>query len=316
MKILVFGAGVIGSVYSARLHNAGFDVTLLARNKRYEYLSKNGLALKNSFSGELSVTNIRLIQKLEKSDFYDLIIVSVQLIDLPDVITILKSNNACKQILFMLNNPGGWEEIAHELDLKHIILGFPGVGGIHEVNLVNYIQIKQQKTTIGELNFGNTSIIHEIKRVLEIAKFKTTVSHDMQAWLKIHAVFVSCISAAIMKENGDSVQLSRNRRGVRSMVKSIREGFLACKQLGLPISPVNLKIIFMMMPLWFSISYWQKALKGKMGTLALAPHANAAEGEMQMIAKMTLTMVHTSNLPTPTLDVLLLSFVKKVIIDN
>ena len=316
MKILVFGAGVIGSVYSVRLHNAGFDVTLLARNKRYEYLTKNGLSLKNSFSGELSVTNIRLIQKLEKSDFYDLIIVSVQLIDLPDVITILKSNNACKQILFMLNNPGGWEEIAHELDLKHIILGFPGVGGIHEVNLVNYIQIKQQKTTIGELNGGNTSIIHEIKRVLEIAKFKTTVSHDMQAWLKIHAVFVSCISSAIMKENGDSVQLSRNRGGVRSMVKSIREGFLACKQLGLPISPTNLKIIFTMMPLWFSISYWQKALKGKMGTLALAPHANAAEGEMQMIAKMTLAMVHTSNLPTPTLDVLLLSFVKKVIIDS
>jgi len=190
------------------------------------------------------------------------------------------------------------------------------VGGIHEVNLVNYIQIKQQKTTIGELNGGNTSIMREIKRVLEIAKFKTIVSHNMQAWLKIHAVFVSCISAAIMKENGDSVQLSRNRRGVRSMVKSIREGFLACKQLGLPISPTNLKIIFTMMPLWFSISYWQKALKGKMGTLALAPHANAAEGEMQMIAKMTLAMVHTSNLPTPTLDVLLLSFVKKVIIDS
>ena len=66
------------------------------------------------------------------------------------------------------------------------------------------------------------------------------------------------------------------------------------------------------MPLWFSVMYWQKALKGEMGTLALAPHANAANGEMQMLAKITLAMVHSSNLPTPTLDLLLLSFIKNV----
>ena len=312
MKILVFGAGVIGSIYAARLHKAGYDVTILARNKRYEFLIKNGISLRNSVSKELSVTNTRITQKLAKDDFYDLIIVSVQLKDLADIVAVLKSNTVCKLIVFMLNNAGGWEDIAHELRPKHIILGFPGVGGIHQGHLVNYIQIKQQKTTIGELNGEDTPAIREIKRVLENAKFTMAVSYDMQAWLKTHAVFVSCVTAAIMKENGDSIQLSRNRGGVRSLVKSIREGFLACEQLGLPVSPANLKIIFLMMPLWFSVTYWQKALKGKMGTLALSPHANAAKVEMQMLAKMTLAMVHSSNLPTPTLDMLLLSFIKNV----
>lgn len=312
MKILVFGAGVIGSIYAARLHEAGYDVTLLARNKRYEYLRKNGISLRNSISKELSVTNIRVINKLKDDDFYDLIVVSAQLKDLADIVAVLKSNTVCKLIVFMLNNPEGWGNIAHELHPKRIILGFPGVGGIHDGNLVNYIQIKQQKATIGELNGEDTSVIREIKTVFENAKFKIAVSYDMQAWLKTHAVFVSCVTAAIMKENGDSIQLGRNRCSVRSMVKSIREGFLACKQLGLPVSPANLKIIFTVMPLWFSITYWQIALKGKMGTLALAPHANAAEIEMQILAKMTLALVHSSNVPTPTLDMLLQTFIKNV----
>jgi lactate dehydrogenase-like 2-hydroxyacid dehydrogenase len=33
MNILVYGAGVIGSVYAARLQEAGYHVTLLARDQ-------------------------------------------------------------------------------------------------------------------------------------------------------------------------------------------------------------------------------------------------------------------------------------------
>jgi hypothetical protein len=38
------------------------------------------------------------------------------------------------------------------------------------------------------------------------------VSENMNAWLKTHAVFMSCIAAAIIKENGDSIQLSKNTK--------------------------------------------------------------------------------------------------------
>ena len=34
MKILIFGAGIIGSVYAAGLYEANANVTLLARGKR------------------------------------------------------------------------------------------------------------------------------------------------------------------------------------------------------------------------------------------------------------------------------------------
>ena len=135
------------------------------------------------------------------------------------------------------------------------------------------------------------------------------ISKNMQAWLKIHAVFIACVSAAIIKENGDSIQLGRNRESVQIMVKSIKEGFAACKKIGLRITPANLQIIFMIMPQWFCIWYWQKALRGKTGTLAIAPHANAAKEEMRLLAEKVLSIVHGSGIPTSTLDKLLLQFI-------
>lgn len=63
------------------------------------------------------------------------------------------------------------------------------------------------------------------------------------------------------------------------------------------------------MPQWFSISYWQKSLQGKTGTLAIAPHANEAKAEMQLLAKKVLDIVHSSTQATPTLDNLLATFI-------
>jgi 2-dehydropantoate 2-reductase len=42
-RLLVFGAGVIGSLYALRFFQSGMDVTLLARGNRLTELQKNGL---------------------------------------------------------------------------------------------------------------------------------------------------------------------------------------------------------------------------------------------------------------------------------
>lgn len=309
MKILVYGAGVIGSIYAARLYETGYNVTLLARDKHFESLKQNGVIIKDTLTGKQTTGKVPLTAQLEVTDFYDLIIVTVRLDQLNTVVPVLKNNKVCPLIMFMLNDPESMDQLTNELNPKHIILGFPGAGGSSQNNIINYIQIKQQETTIGEINGEISARIKEIKVLFESAGFKVTISENIEAWLKTHAVFVACISAAIIKENGDSVQLGKKRNSVKMMVKSIREGFIACKHLGMPIAPANLKIIFMIMPLWFCILYWQKAMQGEVGILAMAPHANKAKDEMKLLAKKVLTIVHSSSFPTPTLDILLSSFI-------
>ncbi len=309
MKILVYGAGVIGSIYAAKLFAAGNNVTLLARGKRYEDLKKNGVIIKEVITGKQIISNLPLTQQLTLSDYYDLIIVTVRLDQIGDALPDLKQNAACTTMMFMLNNPDDKSQLVNEFPQKNILLGFPGVGGTYQENRIDYAQIKQQETTIGNIDGKITNETNEIKQLFENAGFKTEISTNMQAWLKTHAVFVSCVSAAIAKENGDSIQLGKNKSSVRIMAQSIREGFSACKNLGMPIKPTNLKTIFLVMPQWFCVLYWKKAMQGKIGTLSIAPHANAAKGEMQLLAKKVLGIVHSSSVSTPTLDRLLTEFI-------
>lgn len=211
----------------------------------------------------------------------------------------------------MLNNPDGMERLADAFVPARVIFGFPGAGGTRVGAVIHYIQIRQQKTTLGTADGRSTDDISTVKELFEKAGFKTVISAHMPAWLQIHAVFMACVSAAIDQENGDSVRLGKNRIRVQRMVKGIREGFRACQQLGLPVVPANLKILFLTMPQWFSVLYWQRALKGTTGTLAMAPHARAAQDEMRLIAGKVLSFVHSSSVETPSLDYLLTGFTKQ-----
>jgi 2-dehydropantoate 2-reductase len=311
MKILIYGAGVIGRIYASRLYGSGCDTTVLARGSRYEDLKKNGIVLHDSLTGEQSINHIPLTQQLRPDDFYDLVIVTVRADQFAAILPVLKENTGCPLIMLMFNDTGNIKFIGEELKGKHILLGFPGVGGTSRDNFVDYIQIRQQPTTIGEITGERSPQLMEWKRIFEMAGFKITVSDNMQAWLKTHAVFIACAAAAILRENGDSKQLGRKRSSVKKMVSSIREGFAACRSLGMPIAPTNIKIIFLIMPQWFAVLYWQRAMKGKIGTLSIAPHANAAKEEMKLLAKKVMDLAHSSSIPTPALDDLLSSFIGK-----
>jgi 2-dehydropantoate 2-reductase len=201
MKILVYGAGVIGSVYAAWLHEANSNITLLARGKRYKTLEQVGLITRDALTGKQTTYNVPLVQQLSPNDFYDLIIVTVRYDQIGTVLPVLKNNTVSPLILFMLNNPDDMEQLTAQLPKKDIILGFPGVGGTYQDNFIEFILIKQQKTTIGEVNGQISARTQKIKTIFEMAGFKTEISTNMQEWLKIHAVFVSCVAAAIIKEN-------------------------------------------------------------------------------------------------------------------
>lgn len=49
MRILVFGAGVIGCNLARNLYRAGKDVTLLTRGNWAEEIKNNGLRIKDKF---------------------------------------------------------------------------------------------------------------------------------------------------------------------------------------------------------------------------------------------------------------------------
>lgn len=170
---------------------------------------------------------------------------------------------------------------------------------------LRYVRIRQQPTTLGEADGQITARLQRLSAMLEQAGFSTVLSRSMDGWLKTHAVFVSCVSAALALEGGDSVRLGQNRATVALMVSAIREGFAALQSLGVRVTPFNLKLLFSWMPRWFAVRYWQRALQTDVGTLAIAPHANAAREEMGQVVREILVFLEPSPVPVPTLKRLL-----------
>ncbi len=310
LRILVIGAGVIGSVYAVRLQAAGYTVTLLARGQHAAELRASGLVLEDASTGQSTTSHLRIVEQLVPEESYDLALVCVRLDQVAATIPDLAANQQIPTVVFLLNNPTGSQQLVEQLDAQRVVLGFPGIGGAREGTRVRYVRIRQQPTTLGEVDGRITSRLRQLTAILEGAGFPVALSRSMDGWLKTHAVFVSCVSAALALEGGDSVRLGQNRATVALMVSAIREGLAALQSLGVRVTPFNLKLIFSWMPRWFAVHYWQRTLQTDVGTLAIAPHANAAREEMGRVAREILVFLEPSPVPVPTLKRLLVALMQ------
>jgi 2-dehydropantoate 2-reductase len=68
MNILVYGAGVIGTLYAARLRDGGHRATVLARGQRLADIRRHGLVLENILSGVRSEAAVDTIERLRPED--------------------------------------------------------------------------------------------------------------------------------------------------------------------------------------------------------------------------------------------------------
>ena len=72
MKLLIYGAGVIGCLYGILFAKAGYDTTVYARGERLKVLKKHGLQYEDN--GEVHTAEIGIVDKLDKCDKYDYLI--------------------------------------------------------------------------------------------------------------------------------------------------------------------------------------------------------------------------------------------------
>ncbi len=109
MRILIYGAGAIGSFFAGKLALHNNDITVLARGERYEEILSKGIILRNSLSNKVDIVNVKCIKELHENDIYEYIIVVVQNTQIDSILPILKVNKS-KNIVFVVNNPLGYDK--------------------------------------------------------------------------------------------------------------------------------------------------------------------------------------------------------------
>ena len=67
MRILIYGAGVIGSLYAVLFAEAGYNTSIYARGKRLEILKNDGLLYKKN--QDLIKAKIKIIEEVPNDTF-------------------------------------------------------------------------------------------------------------------------------------------------------------------------------------------------------------------------------------------------------
>ena len=232
MKILVFGAGVLGCNLANNLHRAGKDVTLLARGRWAEELEKNGLRIKHRFSPRMSVTRLPITTALAPKDRYDVIFVVMRYTQIGAVLDTLRANET-KNIVFVGNNVRA-AETAALLPEKNVLFAFASSAGHREADHVASIDLK--KITIGQLA-GAPSNEGLISRIFDGAKYRVAYEPNMGDYLLCHAAFVLPAAFACYKTDGSLKRLKGNTAYLGRMIDANIDGYRAIRSAGHEILP-------------------------------------------------------------------------------
>ena len=232
MKILVYGAGVLGCNLARNLFRAGKDVTLLARGNWAVEIKQNGLRVKDKFSPRVSVSRIPVVTKLAPDAQYDVIFVVLRYMQLDSALDTLRENQT-KNIVFVGNNVQA-RALAAALPEKNVLFAFALSAGHRESDRVVSIDLK--KITVGQLSgaASNAGLIGEIFRG---TKYKVVYEPNMEDYLLCHAAFVMPAVFACYKTDGNLKKLRGNTTYLNRLIDANIEDYRAIKNAGHEILP-------------------------------------------------------------------------------
>lgn len=302
MKILVYGAGNIGTLYAAKLKVAGNNVRIFARGQRLSEIREQGIRIQDYVSREETTTHIDVVERLDPDDAYDLVLVVLPRHKVIEVLPILAASQNTPSIMFFGNNAAGPDEMIEALGRERVLLGFPGAAGIRSGDRIRHLVLnrREQLTTIGEVDGSRSARIDAIAAEFRAAGFPISISANMDAWLKTHVAEIVPIAGALYMANEDIDQLKDNREAFGLMIRAIREGFRVLSSLDIPITPPIHKI-FRWIPEFLLVAMMRRKLDDKSWSIKIG-HASAARDEMNAIADEFRELGRQSGVATPAMD--------------
>ena len=313
MRILVYGAGPLGSLMAARLHEAGHDVAILARRQRLADIRDHGIVIQEDGADTLEVARVPAVEALEPHDEYDLVMVVMRKDQAEAIIPILAANARVSETLtylFMMNNAEGPGRLVEALGEGRVMLGFPYPGGERDGHVMRVPPVNERKVwtiPIGEPDGEVTERTREVAAALgQMRGYKVQIRTDMDAWLKYHAaLLMPAFAPALYAAEIDMERLGRTRdllvlgtRGVREALRGLR------KHAGIPPAPKPFIVFeFLPEPLW--VWLFGGMMRRGFARASIEGHPKVARDELKLVADELTALLREVGAPTPTIDQLM-----------
>ena len=304
MKILMFGRGVISTLYGWAFANAGHEVEYFVRPARLkDYGATVDVEIYDARSkrAEKKVAETlptKLITTLDDDHDFDLILVSVSHHSFAAAAKYLapRLGNAT---LLIFNN--FWDEpleAARDFPADQVVWGFPQGGG-------GFPDGKLRGLLMGAVMFGSfnqTLNIREIetRRLFEQVGFKISEQVDMRGWLLVHFIFNGGMHIEqILAGSGAAVfEHAKHRENV---ILNSRELLPLLKARGVDFKLHRSEIAMMKLPIWVGSGLLWAAWKFyKPLKIMVESHSNPQD--VLTTCEVLLEYAKDQNIETPRLE--------------
>ncbi|WIY03435.1 2-dehydropantoate 2-reductase N-terminal domain-containing protein [Amycolatopsis mongoliensis] len=290
MKLLVYGAGVTGSVVAAHMHEAGHEVSLLARGERLAALRRHGVRLAEEDSPAVTQVPVPVVE--HPAGGYDLIAVFVRAHQVDAVLESLADVEG--DVLFLLNWAAGAEPLGAVLGHERVLLGFPADGGTMDGDVVRHRATspltRLVPMPIGEPDGRSTPRVDRIVRAFRRAGINAKAQPRMDAWLKTHAAFEVPLGQAV-EAAGGPVALADDPAAVRAMLHLMRRNLGA-----LPMPPVPRGFVALRtLPAGLLVAVLRRFLRSRTAVHSgLSSTSPAATAELERLAEQLSALTATA----------------------
>ncbi|SDG61247.1 2-dehydropantoate 2-reductase [Lentzea fradiae] len=191
MKILMFGRGMIASVYGWAFEKAGHQVEFYVRPGRAaQHGPEIELSIRDGREKGAEVSErwpVTLREELAPGHDFDLVLVSVNPDQLAGAVEFLTGRVGTATVLVFGNVWADPAEVVSSLPADQVVWGFPGAGGGFTGSRVSGGMLKN--VFLGYVDGSNRGLRHEAVRDLFTgAGFSVSRVRDFRSWLWFHYI--------------------------------------------------------------------------------------------------------------------------------
>ncbi len=236
MKIAIIGSGGVGGYFGAKLAQAGFDVTFLARGAHLNSLKSSGLKVK-SILGDFHINHIKATDKISDIGKADLIVLGVKAWQIKEISDVIKTILHPESIVLPLQNGVlAAEELKEAIEASNIMGGLCRIiSKIESPGVINHFGVTPT-IVFSELDKSVSKRTQGLKIIFDKANINSQISKDIESdlWKKFIAICVSGLLAITKTNYGELRELKETRQ---MMVDLIKEIYTLSQKIGINITP-------------------------------------------------------------------------------
>lgn len=282
MKLLIYGAGVIGSLYASLFREAGYNVTVYARGSRLKILKSKGLLYLQK--GKIKQADVKIISKLSDDDIYDFIFLSVKGNQIYEALEELK-NNQSGCIVTLVNSVDDYEKWENICGKGRILPAFPGAGGSIKEDILDAELTPRaiQPTTFAEISGKRTARVKELSKLMKKSHIPYQVVRDMHKWQLCHLAMVVPIADAYYDAEFPQMAGKELKVMVKTAKRLKRNYYFLKNHLG-KLSPYKM-YLFLLIPMPILAITLSFIFCSSFGDRFMYQHSKKAPDEMRQLHK-------------------------------